>query len=378
MSKSRNLYRLTRFVIFKLRLLLRLLAFFRTSQKRLLIIKIDAIGDYVLFRNFLEILKNSQRFSGYKIDLIGNELWKDIALKYDAQFISEFMFIKPLPLYEAPGKMFKLGWQIFKNNYSVVLQPSFTRNLINDGLAGFTVAPQIIGFESDNEVLQQKFKRRTDKFYTEKLLLPPAVNFEFDRTRYFFETVLAQSINLNSPVFNIPQGKKSGVIVFPGAGSVKRSWEAEKFAGLIKLILQHSQQQIFVAGGSSEQAIGDYLASNLPPNSFINLIDKTSLPELIEHISGAALIIANDSSAIHIAVATGTPSVCILGGGHFERFAPYPRHMQNRPHCVYEKLPCYYCNWHCKFKTEKNEPYPCISNLTLATVWQVIKPMLLS
>src|ERR1700709_657148 len=161
MSRSRNLYRLTRFVIFKLRLLLRLLALFRIPQKRLLIIKIDAIGDYVLFRNFLEVVKTSPRFKDYEIDLLGNELWKDIALKYDSQFIANSIFIKPLPLYEQPGKMFELGWQLFKNNYEVVLQPSFTRNLINDAMAGFTVAPQVLGFESDNEVLQQKFKRRT-------------------------------------------------------------------------------------------------------------------------------------------------------------------------------------------------------------------------
>ena len=227
-------------------------------------------------------------------------------------------------------------------------------------MVGFTIAQQIIGFNSDNEVLQQKFKKRTDKFYTERLILPPVNYFEFERTRYFFETVLSQTIALKGPDFFIPQGNKQGIIIFPGAGSVKRSWEAGKFAELIKLIRQQTSQPISIAGGPAEQAIAAYLAANLPPGSFTNLINKTSLTELIDHINSASLIIANDSSAIHIAAATNTPSVCILGGGHFDRFVPYPLHMAYKPVCVYEKLPCYYCNWKCKFITAENEPYPCI------------------
>ena len=34
------------------------------KPKSLLIIRLDSIGDYVLFRNFLEVLKKSSRFTG--------------------------------------------------------------------------------------------------------------------------------------------------------------------------------------------------------------------------------------------------------------------------------------------------------------------------
>jgi len=92
--KNRNLFRVARVILLKLPLLYKFFAKFRTSQKRLLIIKTDAIGDYILFRNFIEIVMKSERFKDYRVDLLGNELWREIALQYDGDYINEFLFIK--------------------------------------------------------------------------------------------------------------------------------------------------------------------------------------------------------------------------------------------------------------------------------------------
>src|ERR1700744_3387262 len=100
--KNRNLFRLTRMVIFGGSALFKFLAAFRRSKKRLLIIKTDAIGDFILFRNFIEIVKRSEKYGDYEIDLLANDLCRDIALTYDASFISEFFFPRQYALYESP------------------------------------------------------------------------------------------------------------------------------------------------------------------------------------------------------------------------------------------------------------------------------------
>jgi len=341
------------------------------ARKRLLIIKIDAIGDYILFRNFIGILKKSETFADYRLDLLGNNLWQDIALEYDSQYVSEFFFTKPDDLYEAPLKTLKLGWQLYKNNYEIVLQPSFARTFIADGLAAFTAAKQIIGFEGDTERINIKYKLRTDKFYTQKLQLPVNTTFEFERSKFFFEDLLKRTITIDAPFIEIEKsaGPKRMIIIFLGAGVSERSWEIEKFRDLIKLVLQHTTHAVYLAGGPADLKAGDYLTKSLPVNSVNNLIGKTSLKQLIELISNAALVIANETSAIHIAAATQTKAVCILGGGHFGRFTPYPQHMKSSPLCIFEKIECYYCNWNCKFKTNNNTPFPCISNLSVEKVW---------
>jgi ADP-heptose:LPS heptosyltransferase len=374
--RNRNLFRITRFILLRLPGLFKFFAKFRSPQQRLLIIKTDAIGDYVLFRNFIEAVKNAAIFQGYQIDLLGNKLWQHLSLKYDSPFINRFYFISPDELYEAPLQTLKLGWQLFKNNYQTVLQPTFARTFINDGLAGLTAAKHIVGFEGDIERISIKYKTKTDAFYTHKLLLPAGTDFEFERSKFFFGNVLKQPVTIDNPYIPVEKAVRQGIVIFPGAGVLKRSWEPEKFLLLIKLIQQHTPQPVYLAGGAAEIGPGNYLTENLPPGSIENLIGTTSLPQLVGLIGNATLVIANETSAIHIAAATQTKAVCILGGGHFGRFAPYPVAMQGGSVCVYEKMDCFNCNWDCIFTTGENEPYPCISNISLEMVWRAVKGLL--
>ena len=373
MAQNRNLFRTTRFILLKIPFLFRLLALARTPAKRLLIIKTDAIGDYILFRNFIEVIYDAEKYKGYQVDLLGNNLWNPISLNYDASFINQFFFINPDELYHSPLRTFKLGWQLFKRRYEIVLQPTYARTLINDGFAGLTAAKQIIGFEGDAERISPKYKVKTDRFYTERIPLAESILFEFDRSRFFFETVLMQAVELYGPFLPVGHPAKNGIVIFPGAGVGKRSWEAGKFLNLIRLISQQTKQPVYLAGSAAELEIGHYIEKNLAPKSVVNLINKTSLIQLIDLISGASLIISNETSAVHIAAATQTNAVCILGGGHFGRFAPYPEYMENKPVCVYQKMECYSCNWSCKFTIAAGDPYPCIAEISVAAVWQQVQ-----
>ncbi|MES2377213.1 MAG: glycosyltransferase family 9 protein [Bacteroidota bacterium] len=374
--KNRNLFRITRFVLLKLPYLLRFFYKFKTPRKKILIIKTDAIGDYVLFRNFLEVIRHSEKYKDHEIDLLGNAAWQDIALWYDKPFISNFFFTKPFDLYESPVQTFKLGWKLYKQNYSEVLQPSYTRTIIIDGLAALTGTQNITGFVSDNEALPPKQKAKTDLFYSKLITLPKDYYFEFDRTRYFFEQVLNEHVDLAGPSFPAKDNKKQGVTIFLGAGNSKRGWQTENYLELMMLITDQTQRPIHLVGGPEMEETGDYLEELMPEDAIINLVGKTTLPKLIDHIARTELVICNETSAVHIAAACNTKAVCIVGGGHFERFAPYPEHVYNRTTFVFEKMPCYYCNWLCIYNTAADEPFPCIGNINLEKVWRATLPLL--
>ena len=110
-----------------------------------------------------------------------------------------------------------------------------------------------------------------------------------------------------------------------------------------------------------------------------NLAGQTLLPELVEVIRGAAFLVSNETSAIHIAAATGTPSVCILGGGHYGRFLPYDPEdagKQPLPVPVIHKMDCFGCNWKCTQPHKKGTPVPCISGITVEQVWKAVENIL--
>ena len=50
-----------------------------TNSNTLLIIRLDAIGDYLLFRNFLSVIRASRKYKDYEITLCGNIVWKDLS-----------------------------------------------------------------------------------------------------------------------------------------------------------------------------------------------------------------------------------------------------------------------------------------------------------
>ena len=61
------------------------------QNKSLVILRNDAIGDYLLFRDFLRVIR--KEYSNYHVTLIGNIVFQDIALCLDKTYIDKFIWI---------------------------------------------------------------------------------------------------------------------------------------------------------------------------------------------------------------------------------------------------------------------------------------------
>lgn len=376
--RNRNKFRISRFILLKVPYLFRFLAQLRKPAKRLLIIKTDAIGDYILFRNFIESVYSSDKFTGYEIDLIGNELWRDITLAYDKKYLARTFFVNPDELYNNPFLALKTGWKLYRRNYEQVFQPTYSRTLLNDGIASLAAGKQTIGFLSDTERIAAKYKRRSDQFYSVKIVLPKEITFEFYRTKLFFEAILEAPTTISKPTLRCDKENTRDIIIFPGAGSIKREWKIEYFLNLSKLILKETNYNLIFAGAASELPHGDYLMDKLANNRTKNMIGQTTLPQLIGLIANATCVISSDTSAIHISAACNTPAICIHGVAHFKRFIPYPAAISKGLKFIYQQMPCLNCNWNCCYPTEKSESYPCIEINTVEQVWEAFTTLVIN
>src|SRR5882672_6242958 len=63
------------------------------SEERLLIIRLDDIGDYLLFRNQLRMYKRSPRWKDHVITLLGNSSWKAIFSEFDASGVDDTVWV---------------------------------------------------------------------------------------------------------------------------------------------------------------------------------------------------------------------------------------------------------------------------------------------
>ncbi len=59
----------------------------KKDDKILFVTRVDLIGDYVASKDFLRILRNSNRFKNYKIILCANKSVKDFILDFDKKYI---------------------------------------------------------------------------------------------------------------------------------------------------------------------------------------------------------------------------------------------------------------------------------------------------
>ncbi len=59
----------------------------------LLFLRFDSIGDYLLFRNFLAIIREEEKYKNCKITLCGNIIWKELAETLDSDVIDEFIWM---------------------------------------------------------------------------------------------------------------------------------------------------------------------------------------------------------------------------------------------------------------------------------------------
>jgi len=296
------------------------------SNNDTIILRLDGIGDYVLFRNFIEEVYNTNKG---KLVLCGNVIWKDLAEKLDGEFISEFIWVD-VPMLVNDKYRYSIYKKLQQTGCNILLHPVYSRTADTDKLAIHSGAKEVIGYNGDTVNISQERKDKNNHNYT-NLIQPSEKNlFEFYRNKYFFDNIFNEKLEIKKPSIKlnvIPEGEKNKhIIILPGAGHEKRRWPAEYFAKLCKEINEVYNLPFLICGSKSDTEI----AGKIMASSSVNILDHTgkgNLYETTELIQKAALVIANDSGPMHIAMALDIPTICISNGNNYGRFCPYPKEM---------------------------------------------------
>lgn len=300
----------------------------RENKDTLLIIKLDAIGDYVLFRNFLEIIRSDEKYCNKTITLCGNKLWKDLAEEFDRSFVDEFIWIDKNKFRLNLFYKYIILNKIYKMGFEIAVDTMYSREILfGDTIIKASKAVERIGSMSSAD-RNNKTAFFSDRFYTR---LIPSSNknlFEFDRNRDFVSKLLGKQITINKTYIIMPETKnfpEKSIVIFPGAKDKFRRWNSENFYRIAKYILSKTDYHIKICGSKNEKEIADNIFNKLNSEKVENLTGSSSLVELVSIINNADLLISNETVAPHIAAAVDTEFICISNGNHWGRFNPYPK-----------------------------------------------------
>lgn len=107
----------------------------------------------------------------------------------------------------------------------------------------------------------------------------------------------------------------------PSANWAPKVWPAERFAALFNsLPLQGTVPAVFAGPGEIERAIAAPLLAALP--GAIDLVGRLSVPEVAACLARCALFVGNDSGLMHLAAASGAPTLGLFGPTPAQEYAP--------------------------------------------------------
>lgn len=372
--------------------LLRLISY--RKENSVLIVKIDNIGDFILW---LDSAKEYKQNLKDKIVLLCNLSCYEIAKTLP--YFDEVIPISTKKLFSNPIYRLKLFFPLVKRKFKTIINPTFSRDYFSQDITirnlrasekiGFdgnytntTSVLKGMGFINKVESKTNILRLKANKFYSRLIPAKEGIVMELNRNSEFIRGVFNNNFlsSLPSLPFNISPfsmlDNKCYVVLFIGASSLNRVWEREKYACIINKL----NENIVVCGGKGEESVFQEIEKYLDKDKkIINLIGQTSLLELFSLISNAKYLISNDTSASHIAPLGRTPSMVILPGNYYGRFHPYSPEILTEedkkyiPKVANYFMPCYNCFNICNYTNDKSMTWPCIENITVEQVLEKIK-----
>lgn len=352
----------------------------QTKRQKLLVIKLDAIGDFILWLDFARGLRELYPAKTYEVTLLANQEWEDFAAG-----ISWFDVVIPVDRMRFilnPFYRFRILLEIRRQGFEILIDPTFSREFqFSPAMArvsGVTrrVAPQgVVGNQRHWQ------KQLSDKWYDRFLPSTPEPLMELQRNAEFLRGLGAVDFKARLPEYRAKSAGRVAenipyYILFPGASWDKKQWPVENFSALATMIHQSTGWKGVLCGGPNETDLSRQILERTDA-PLEDRIGQTSLEELAGLIASARLLVTNDTSAVHLGAAVATRTVCILGGGHFGRFLPYQVDEETSgrpvPVAVWHKMDCFGCNWQCIYPLDGRQAVPCIAGISVEQVWQVIR-----
>ncbi len=282
------------------------------KYRRILIVRLDRIGDVVLSTPVIKALKEAN--PGSVISFMSSPHAKDI-LESNPALDEVILYDKASAEKGILGNLkFILRLRKKKFDLAVVLHPTVRSHIVT-ALAGI---PRRIGYDR-----KWGFLLTTKVPHTKEFGLKHEIDYTLDILRYIGieprDKSLYIGVNERSERKVDELFRQSGigkddlcVAVNPGASCASKRWGAAKFAEVAGRLAAKYGARIVIVAGESDKSLGDEVAALLE-GGCVNLSGRTTVADLASVLRRVRLFVSNDSGPVHIACAVGTPVIAIFG-----------------------------------------------------------------
>ncbi len=350
------------------------------NRYKLVIVKTDGIGDYVIAERFLQSLgaRNQPTLlitSHHTETLAQNTGFYDVLAldtkKYSLNIIYRYKTIRTLSKIKCDTLVVPIASRFFT---------------VTDSIAQAIKANKKYGIRGNYSNISKFEAKFGDMVYSDLYVSQYDNLHEIILLRNFYLFITGALLNTKeSQLMDVPpsiekkttnHSGQSYAVIAHGSSNPKKNWDPTSFKQIADYLHQHELKIVFI-GSSEERQTAINIGRDIPSGMVDIMCGITNLKESTEIIRNSRIFIGNDSAMMHVAVALGIDTICIGGGGHWGRFIPYPIEATTAgPMVMTHKMNCFNCNWSCSIDHPNNEAYPCISMVSVDSVKAVVRDLL--
>ena len=294
-----------------------------TTEKKLLIIRLDDIGDYLLSHNLMAAFRESGNWKDHTITMLGNVAWKEFYLLINKDIAEKEIWVNKKEYFTNEDYRNNLWKQLKADGYTTVICLSRTRPLLLDDMCAFASgALTKIGCENTYEdtVINSASNNMFSSLFKNDTQL-----HEFFFNQSFTNWCCDSNLNISRPF--IPNNSTVKILESPyilcnlGANAKSRRWDVNSWIQYIRLCrISIPQFTLVLAGSEADLSLANEIKKEEEVNS---IVGQTTLEEMIPWTYGASVVVCNNSMAAHLGVCCNTSTVIISSGDNFPRFAEY-------------------------------------------------------
>jgi ADP-heptose:LPS heptosyltransferase len=307
--------------------------FLKTSPDKILLIRLDHIGDVVMTSPAFSLLR--ERFPESKILLLTNSAGKEL-FSNDPRINEVLAFnwpwgqqkVKERFLFSKIKELFHLIVQLRKENLDILIDfrgdlrfivlfgvLTQTKIKISNSRSGKS---SLLNHISDYDISRHEVERSLD-------VIECMVNSkgEVRPEIYLKNTEISSAKRFVESEIKVPFPSKLAIIAPYSSRDVK-SWPSAYFGEVISY-LRKNDFTVIVVGTKDDKDSAEDMISEFPNNVFSSA-GRTSARELAALISISTLVVGVDTGVLHIASCFDIPIVAIFGPTRSIEFRPYSAH----------------------------------------------------
>jgi len=291
------------------------------KSKKLLIIRLDDIGDYLLSRNMLQFYKQG-RWKDYEITLLGNDAWKGFFDELDNAVVDKVLWLNKKRFFESTSYRMEIWTELRKEGFEVVICPSRTRPLLLDDICMLATGA-LIKIASENTFVNKKRNRLSDNLYTGLYQTKKEQIHEFHFNQQFANWVCHTNRVLQRPEItaaNLSIPSQHYILCFIGASVKSKRWPEKQWIQFIKLYKQKYVGSVIIAGGEADIKTANSICAETGAKS---IAGSTSLKDMITYVCNANAVVTNDTMSVHLAASCNKSTIIIANGNKYYRFTEY-------------------------------------------------------